>query len=152
MTPIKLKNWLIAIVVLIGLSLIVDYYFIHILFTKKDQAFKTQQAAGTMPEQAPALPEGDETAGTDLPAGKDNFLEEIKRCIPEVAAQGIATPEALTEYFKKSIGVQSENGNEWILNDKSQVTIEQKENVVTHLKYFGHGRTLVCQLKSCRCQ
>jgi hypothetical protein len=148
MHPIKLKNWLIAIIILLGLSLIVDYYFIHILFTAKDQAFKTQQAE----EVATTEVTTEAQADNSLSSGEDNFLPSLQNCIPEVAAQGIATPEALVEYFKKSIGIQSESDDEWTLKDQSQVSVELQENLVTKLKYVGHGRTLECQLKTCLCQ
>jgi len=37
MNQIKLKSWIVGALILIGLSLVVDYYFIHILFTEKQQ-------------------------------------------------------------------------------------------------------------------
>ncbi len=151
MHPIKLKNWLIAIIILLGLSLIVDYYFIHVLFTAKDQAFKTQQAEEPTEDERDAV-ENEDQVESALATGEDNFLESLQACIPEVAAQGIATPEALVEYFKKSIGILSESGNDFTLKDQSQVTVETKENVVTDLKYVGHGHTLRCELKTCVCQ
>lgn len=150
MHPIKLKNWLIAIIILLGLSLIVDYYFIHILFTAKDQAFKSQEAAEALAPATETATEAQQDSA--LATGEDNFLPSLQACIPEVAAQGIATPEALVEYFKKSIGIQSENGNDLVLKDQSQVSFELEENLVTKLKYVGHGRTLQCQLKTCVCQ
>ncbi|MNT46144.1 hypothetical protein D3C72_1827710 [compost metagenome] len=49
MNQIKLKSWLVGALILLGLSLIVDYYFIHILFTEKQQHLLRQNEISTDP-------------------------------------------------------------------------------------------------------
>ncbi|NUN05317.1 MAG: hypothetical protein HUU57_06115 [Bdellovibrio sp.] len=120
MKPISLKVWITWGVILFCLGVGSDYYFWHLLFQEKVGA--TQDAAMTPPQtEATATPEASETPADDSfiseiqgavsePTGeiKDNFLESLKACAPEVAAQAIATPEALMEYLQKSIGVKTE--------------------------------------------
>ena len=48
------------------------------------------------------------TSEQTAPSTKDNFLESLRKCAPEVAAQTIATPEALMEYLKKSVGIKKD--------------------------------------------
>lgn len=123
MGPIKLKTWITWAVILFVLGVLADYYFLHILFKEKQDLLNGAVPAATstatptpsdktdeeeMKENPPTLTE---PAGSDSSAEtpKDNFLESLKKCSPEIAAQAVATPEALIEYLKKSIGVKSEN-------------------------------------------
>ncbi|MNJ96655.1 hypothetical protein D3C87_143840 [compost metagenome] len=113
MKPISLKNWIIAAVILIGLGILADYYFLHVLFTQKNQEMQQVQGFLERQDYEPVAPEGrDLTAlaesGKNVPVGADNFLATLQSCLPEISSQGIATPEALVEYFKKSIGVKNE--------------------------------------------
>lgn len=120
MEPIKLRVWITWGIILFCLGVASDYYFWHLLFQEKTGA--TQEApaipadeTAAAPPQASATP-GDNSfiAGTQgtvsEPSGeiKDNFLDSLKACAPEVAAQAIATPEALMEYLQKSIGIKTE--------------------------------------------
>lgn len=124
MKPISLKSWIVASIALIVLGLMADYYFLHILFNEKVQAMKEQgflPADGnpaTQENVVKAIIEGrapDVTnltkLGKDSPQGPDNFLATLQQCLPEISSQGIATPEALMEYFKKSIGTEKEIKN-----------------------------------------
>ena len=54
MNQIKLNSWIVGALILIGLGLIVDYYFIHILFQEKQQALKHNQTE--MMTTEPPLP------------------------------------------------------------------------------------------------
>ena len=67
----------------------------------------TTEASGTVSSDTPATAVT-ETEPDSTPT-RDNFLESLKKCAPEIAAQAIATPEALMEYLKKSIGIKTEN-------------------------------------------
>lgn len=49
------------------------------------------------------------TKEADKPSTVDTFLPSLRACAPEIAAQGIGTPEALMEYLKKSVGVAKED-------------------------------------------
>lgn len=117
MRSTKLSTWITWALVLFALGVATDYYFLHILFQQKQQ--EAAQVAEGDPEAAtsPAA----ETAVADesflgekgnTPAqadsGKDTFLESLQTCAPEVAAQTIATPEALMEYLQKSVGIAKE--------------------------------------------
>ncbi|MEN0058987.1 MAG: hypothetical protein AAGB31_09140 [Bdellovibrio sp.] len=110
---IKIKTWALWALILFSLGLATDYFFFHVLFHTQNPNSATTPAVA----QA-ASPTEDEDLSTDLAAemdeedaaasDKDNFLASLKQCAPEVAAQTIATPEALLEYLKKSVGIQTE--------------------------------------------
>lgn len=118
MKSIKLRVWIAWALALFALGVLTDYYFLHILFHQKQQeieqisegaesvsATSTNDGPGTDDSflSAPAAPQ-------DLPStGKDNFTPTLQACAPEVAAQGIGTPEALMEYLQKSVGVAKED-------------------------------------------
>lgn len=126
MGSIKFKTWLTAVVVLFVLGVLADYYFLHLLFNEKQQILN-----GSVPAAAVINDSGspsntseqtdedtikanppvrtDDSATNDVIENKDNFLQSLKSCAPEIAAQAIATPEALIEYLRKSIGVKSED-------------------------------------------
>jgi len=48
------------------------------------------------------------TVEAEKPSSKDTFRASLQTCAPDIAAQGIGTPEALMEYLKKSVGVAKE--------------------------------------------
>lgn len=124
MNSIKLKTWIITVITLFTLGLLADYYFLHILFIEKQQ-----QLNGSLPESAIVSDSGSVTKNPEqatsedltnknlhalgeknpVTDNKDNFLVSLKSCAPEIAAQAIATPEALLEYLRKSIGVKDED-------------------------------------------
>lgn len=116
MKEIKFKHWFMWAVVLFVLGVAADYYFLHILFPKKQDLLN-----GAVTEQQPSpgaiatATHMDSTlhgeagiAPVVADSGKDTFNESLKACAPEIAAQAVATPEALMEYLRKSLGVKSE--------------------------------------------
>jgi hypothetical protein len=113
MKPIKLKSWIIAALFLIGMGLIVDYYFIHILFTEKQHLLRQNEPVIAAPESTNSQNvnpnhEAITPANTQAPI-QDNFLKTLQGCVPEIASQGVATPNAFLEYLQKSIGVKAEH-------------------------------------------
>ncbi|WP_413580804.1 hypothetical protein [Bdellovibrio sp. HCB288] len=117
MNEIKLKNWLIAAVVLFALGGAADYYFLHILFPLKQDilhgAVTDQQpspgAMATATHIDSTLHGEAGTAAVVADSGKDTFNESLRACAPEIAAQAVGTPEALIEYLRKSLGIKSEH-------------------------------------------
>nr|WP_295905360.1 hypothetical protein [uncultured Bdellovibrio sp.] len=119
MKPIKLKTWIMWGLILFGLGLFTDYFFFHILFHAKNGATATPET-GAVIASSPTenqntktpdnsfLGEATNTEADTTSSSKDNFLESLQLCAPEVAAQAIATPEALIEYLQKSVGVKEE--------------------------------------------
>lgn len=115
MNSIPLKNWIIAAVVLFLVGAAADYYFLHILFHAKHaeehESFKNSDIS---PEPIPSPDDnfpgekGDSAEAPKAATAKDNFLVSLKACAPEVAAQAVATPEALIEYLQKSVGIAKE--------------------------------------------
>ncbi|MFM6928010.1 MAG: hypothetical protein ACKOX6_06065 [Bdellovibrio sp.] len=134
MEPIKFKTWLTWALILFALGVLADYYFLHILFHEKpvnspnamvsatNGTISSPETAGT--PTAPSLPSVESESEPDSTPRKDNFLENLKKCAPEIAAQAVATPEALMEYLKKSVGIKSEDitieNYHITLNDGSQ--------------------------------
>lgn len=120
MKPIKLRIWITWGVILFCLGVASDYYFWHLMFQEKAGATQEAPAApketdsATAPQTAVDTKDdsfiAQEQGAVSEPSGeiKDNFLESLKACAPEVAAQAIATPEALMEYLQKSVGVKTE--------------------------------------------
>lgn len=117
MRSTKLSTWITWALVLFALGVATDYYFLHILFHQKQQealqVAEDEKAAAA--EATPATTAGDDSflgekgnAQVQNDAGKDTFLASLQTCAPEVAAQAIATPEALMEYLQKSVGVAKE--------------------------------------------
>ena len=94
MGPIKLKTWVVSALFLFVLGVLADYYFLHILFKEKHGLNGTTNAAGSA-----AVKQIDPAFNSSLvvaepspaPTGTDNFLESLKKCAPEVAAQAVAT-------------------------------------------------------------
>ncbi|MDG0815864.1 hypothetical protein [Bdellovibrio svalbardensis] len=120
MGPIKFKTWITAVVVLFVLGVLADYYFLHLLFKEKQQQLNGSVPAaavirdsnsntGAYEEQVKPTPTTGDSAPESAAENKDTFLDSLKTCAPEIAAQAIATPEALIEYLRKSIGVKSED-------------------------------------------
>ncbi|MBV2167653.1 MAG: hypothetical protein KUL82_02995 [Bdellovibrio sp.] len=118
MEPIKLKTWILWALVLFGLGLLTDYYFLHLLFHEKQNALngaKIVSAESSQNSSNPALsdesflgaPESSESSPED--SNKDNFLSALQNCAPEIAAQTVGTPEGLVEYLQKSVGVKKED-------------------------------------------
>ncbi|WII72292.1 hypothetical protein QJS83_00230 [Bdellovibrio sp. 22V] len=116
MKSISFKTWITWALVLFGLGLLADYYFLHILFHQKQAAINGAVAQDVQtPEEDQESSEADDSflgekgqAPEASATNKDNFLESLQKCAPEVAAQAIATPEALIEYLQKSVGVKTE--------------------------------------------
>lgn len=109
MNDIKLKNWLIGAGIILALSLLADYYFIHILFQEKSERLEApakELTAHSSPAEISV--ENTATPSQEASSGPENFLPVFQQCLPEIAAQAIATPEALIEYLKKSVGVAEE--------------------------------------------
>lgn len=118
MRSTKLSTWLLWALALFLLGIATDYYFLHILFHQKQQealqVMQDQSAADPTPEPSKTTgadesflgEKGDTAVSAD--SGKDNFLTSLQSCAPEVAAQAVATPEALMEYLQKSVGVAKE--------------------------------------------
>ncbi|WP_413612468.1 hypothetical protein [Bdellovibrio sp. HCB-110] len=118
MEPIKIRTWIMWALILFGLGLLTDYYFLHLLFHEKNGAQKEaviETTASPVEGVDPKNPDdsflgekGDVNSEAS-PSSKDNFLESLQKCAPEVAAQAIGTPEALIEYLQKSVGVKTED-------------------------------------------
>lgn len=118
MRSTKLSTWLLWALALFLLGIATDYYFLHILFHQKQQETLQvieDQGAAIPPNANPQTTgsdegflgeKGDSAAPAD--SGKDNFLKSLQECAPEVAAQAVATPEALMEYLQKSVGIEKE--------------------------------------------
>lgn len=111
MKTIKLKTWITWAAILFGLGVACDYYFLHLLFHQKIK--EEQEALGAKDVSSaptPSLPQETESAPDreEVDSAKDNFLASLKSCAPEIAAQAIATPDALMEYLKKSVGFTKE--------------------------------------------
>lgn len=133
MEPIKFKTWLMWALILFMLGVLADYYFLHILFHEKpvnnpNAVVSTINGTISSPETVAGVPAVSQApvaeAEPDATPVKDNFLENLKKCAPEIAAQAVATPEALMEYLKKSVGIKSEDitieNYHLTLNDGSQ--------------------------------
>lgn len=115
MNSTSLKTWIAAAIALFIIGAATDYYFLHLLFNEKHaeehESFKNSDIS---PEPIPSPDDnfpgekGDTTEPVAQPTAKDNFLASLKTCAPEVAAQAIATPEALITYLQKSVGVEEE--------------------------------------------
>ncbi|KHD88312.1 MAG: hypothetical protein OM95_09185 [Bdellovibrio sp. ArHS] len=119
MKPITLKVWIIWALVLFALGVLADFYFLHILFHEKQNGNEPAVEAVLPPtSEVSAAKSGVDSSFLDRdadertsqePAPRNNFLAALKSCAPEVAAQAIATPEALMEYLQKSVGVAHED-------------------------------------------
>lgn len=117
MKEIKFRHWFIWAAVLFILGVAADYYFLHILFHEKpvnsgaNSAVISAGESASAPNTAVTGSEAGTATATQTPvavSGKDTFNDSLKACAPEIAAQAIATPEALIEYLRKSLGVKSE--------------------------------------------
>lgn len=115
MNSIKFKTWLLWAAVLFILSLLADYYFLHILFHEKNNAASATISEGAREandeeeEDDSFLGEGNTSESEQSDSNVNSFLESLKGCAPEIAAQGIGTPEALVEYLQKSVGVANQD-------------------------------------------
>jgi hypothetical protein len=121
MKEISFKRWFTWAAVLFILGVAADYYFLHILFHEKQELLNSGansavisagDAATTTSSAAPVITgssAGTATTPATAPSDKDTFNESLKACAPEIAAQAVATPEALIEYLRKSLGVKTED-------------------------------------------
>jgi hypothetical protein len=122
MKEIKLKTWILWAVVLFSLGLFADYFFWHLLLGQRhgelmEKAGVEISAPAIVDDEADPEVDDNSTFITEskteadpngTPTAKENFLETLQACAPEVAAQAIATPEALIEYLQKSVGIAKE--------------------------------------------
>lgn len=120
MNPKNFKTWFISATVLFLLVLASDFYVFHYYFknsaTKSESGELSQAQGESVPSSVQgqdnsfltdAAPKTPDTA-TNSQEKPNNFLETLKACYPEIAAQTIATPEALLEYLSKTVGTQME--------------------------------------------
>lgn len=119
MNEIKIRTWILWAVILFSAGVVADYFFWHLLLgQQKQESAGVSEVAGDKTAAASTStliddsfienPEVKKAKQDPTPTEKDNFLESLQKCAPEVAAQTIATPEALIEYLEKSTGVQAE--------------------------------------------
>lgn len=117
MKSIKLRVWIAWALALFALGVMTDYYFLHILFHRKQQEIEriseeTDTVSAASPNSGMGSDDsflGENAAVKELEiAAKDNFTPMLQACAPEVAAQAIGTPEALMEYLQKSVGAAKE--------------------------------------------
>jgi hypothetical protein len=114
MEPIKLKTWILWAAILFALGVGADYFFLHVLFYQKNPTAQAPAEGGSTlnpepvgkPNDVPVLAHENVEADTKK---SDNFLESLKKCAPEIAAQTIATPEALLLYLRQSVGIEKED-------------------------------------------
>lgn len=114
MNSIKLKTWILWALTLFILGLAADYFFLHFLFQLKQDSAQETSAQVPTPNAVEDRPSGNQAASVNEPTAesapqKNNFREALQKCAPEIAAQGLGTPEALVEYLKKSIGTEKED-------------------------------------------
>ncbi len=131
MEPVKFKTWLVWAVILFVVGVLADHFFFHVLFHNKRTAMLesiVQDFSKTKNTKEPIEDEA-KTDLTALTAHKsvstiDNFLENLKKCAPEISAQAIATPEALLAYLRQSVGILNEKISienfHLLLKDKSE--------------------------------
>lgn len=125
MKETKLKTWILWAVILFSVGLAADYFFWHLLLgQQREEELIEKSAEESSAAETPATPAGkldavdtgsfiseSRTEAASPPPGgnpKDTFLETLRICAPEIAAQAIATPEALLEYLQKSVGIAQE--------------------------------------------
>ena len=120
MDEIKIKTWIMWAVILFAVGVLADYFFWHKVLGQRKFDAQTQGeviAPATGSAAAPGTPGTPDNSFIETPAeqppegpsAKNNFLESLKKCAPEVAAQTIATPEALMEYLQKSVGAKQQD-------------------------------------------
>lgn len=163
MEKISWQRWVTVCAVLVLLGLAADYYFLHILFDQKRKAMAEETVASSN-----ATTEAVQVQAPEVVLGKDNFLESLKACRPDISSQGITTPAALLTYLEKSIGVESgsEGGNTFAqqntdqpningtavtLNDKSLLTLDSRGGVVQSFQLKTEDKTLTCKDVDCAC-
>jgi hypothetical protein len=122
MNPISWQRWASTFAILILLSLLADFFFLHILFDPSHHVNMAPKHAGApkavvdtvaasdlstagTPNAGPVAPN---KAETPAPTEQDNFLKTLQNCRSEVSAPGVATPEALMTYLVQSIGKKDE--------------------------------------------
>lgn len=114
-SQMKQIRWQYAIPLVLGIALAVDYYVLHILFPIKQQALIERSLQEMTPsekvvfEESKKLIKVEATPDVAHAQKESEFRMALIECAPEVAAQGIGTPEALLNYLDKSIGVASES-------------------------------------------
>ena len=117
MKEVKIKTWLIWAAVLFVLSLVADYFFLHLFFqpeTKDNKPSVSRKHTDGFDEEDileddSFLGAGDSSEAEQGSDTTNTFRPALRDCAPEIAAQGIGTPEALMEYLKKSIGIETED-------------------------------------------
>ncbi len=164
MEKISWQRWVTVCVVLVLLGLAADYYFLHILFDQKRKALIEETVAANNASTATET----ENAAPAVALGKDNFLESLKTCRPDISSQGITTPEALLTYLEKSVGTESGSlgGNSFAqqgadqpninatvvtLNDKSVLTIDARGGEVMSFQLKTDDKILTCNGADCAC-
>lgn len=117
MNPKHFKTWFISAVVLFSLVMAADYLFLHVLF--KGSELEIQESGNDVyfankDKPSEKLEQIDESfisePGNNPTSEKseNNFLEALKQCAPDIAAQTVSTPEALVAYLSKSVGAGRE--------------------------------------------
>lgn len=116
MNETKLSTWILWAVILFSLVITVDYFFFHILFKDSVTQGTSQEDSSDLQNNNRKL---DDSFIEDRYHSKadavvresdfqDNFFETLQNCAPEIAAQTIATPEALLAYLQNSVGIKTE--------------------------------------------
>lgn len=126
MNHISWQRWAATFAILLVLSFLADYFFLHLLFDPSKRALhrngdgsaiageattsEGQKAESGSAPSAAGVSANEATTGAGAPpAGQDNFLQTLQQCHDEVSSQGITTPEALMNYLDRSIGKESES-------------------------------------------
>lgn len=110
------SRWIVSICAVVLLGLVVDYYFLHVLFREKQLESFTREfeLMGFSEPEAEGAPLSDNSEGDDpleslaqetSAAEQARLLEVLRECAPEVVAQGITTQEGLITYIEKSVGI-----------------------------------------------
>lgn len=122
MNETKVTTWILWAAILFGLVVAADYFFLHLLF-KTDpvtQEVSEKETSNIEPTEVHSETKMDESfmEAHDPSTGpkpiekeqlEDNFFVTLQKCASEIAAQTIATPEALLVYLQNSVGVKSED-------------------------------------------
>lgn len=165
MNQISWQRWAATFAILLFLSFLADYFFLHILFDPTERlrfqhgdrnavtataegGGDQAQAQGTSADAPTST--ANSAADKTAPGSQDNFLQTLQDCHNEVSSQGITTPEALMDYLDRSIGKNSQNieieNYIYFLPDGSErrVHLVQADNTNSkdkrELRFFGVDR------------